>query len=864
MKTKLISINRMRSAWLSWTSDWAGWLTTLMSLFCISYVGWIFLGNPSEENKTLVTDIAQPLITVGVTILAWRASRQSALDIKKRKAWRILAVAFFFYTIGNFTWSYFELILGLDLAVSWADPFYLLYYPICLWGLLTFPLGRAGRSRLTLALDAGTVMLGAAIVIWYVVLRPVASAEHVSTLEAVVTLAFPVSNTVLLFGVIAVLLRRPPETARKALSILMLAIVFDAIADFGYSYQTLENNYFGGQWPDCSYMLGFVLMAISAQYQFYSAGKPKVVENNPGLEKSPFSWLPYAAVAVAYGLLLFVAYRFQQQQGMQPIVWLTVGAFLITALVVARQIVALRENSRLLAEKAARESEARFVSLVQHSSDVITIVGVDGRVLYMSPSIKSIFGYSPNQLAGVQLREFLHREDKQLVLDALAELAKEPGKTTSLEMRARHRNQTWLHVEAVMTNLLNEPSVAGIVINSRNITERKKAEEALRDSEERLRQAQKMEAVGQLAGGVAHDFNNLLAVIIGYAEMLLRRIPPEDERTVKQVNEIKKAGDRAKSLTGQLLAFSRKQVMQPKVLDLNTIVEDLDKMLRRLIGEHIEMRTVLNSNLANVEADPGQIEQVLLNLAVNARDAMPDGGSLTIETDNVQLDSGFVQKHRSIEPGAYVMIAVSDSGCGMDAETQSRIFEPFFTTKEKGKGTGLGLATVYGIVEQSGGTVWVYSEVDQGTTFKIYLPRVAEMAQAPEPVLEKSKKLNGTETVLLVEDEEAVRDMAKEILNSNGYKVLGAGDGNEAMIISEQYQGAIDLMVTDVVMPRLGGRELAEKLAVTRPGMRVLYMSGYTDDAIVHHGVLDGRAAFLEKPFTPDALSIKIREVLSA
>ncbi|HMH44098.1 MAG TPA: ATP-binding protein, partial [Pyrinomonadaceae bacterium] len=553
-----------------------------------------------------------------------------------------------------------------------------------------------------------------------------------------------------------------------------------------------------------------------------------------------------------------------RDHGMQPIVWLALGAFMITALVVARQIVALRENSRLLEEKAARESEARFVSLVKNSSDVITIVDVDGRVIYMSPSSESIFGYQPAQLNGTQLREFLHPDDRSRVLGLLKELKSQPGRTCSVEMRARHCDQTWLHVEANMTNLLNEPSVNGIVVNSRNITARKKAEEALRDSEERLRQAQKMEAVGQLAGGVAHDFNNLLAVIIGYADMLLRRTPENEERTVRQLSEIRKAGDRAKALTSQLLAFSRKQVMQPKVLDLNTVIGDLDKMLRRLIGEHIDMQTVLSADLGNVKADPGQIEQVLLNLAVNARDAMPEGGSLTIETNNVHLDVSYTQAHRPVEAGSYVMIAVSDSGCGMPQELQSRIFEPFFTTKEKGKGTGLGLATVYGIVKQSGGNISVYSEPGHGTTFKIYLPRVDEAVKIAEPLLVRSDNLIGSETVLLVEDEEAVRDMAQEILKSNGYKVLRAGDGNEAIKVSEQFEGAIDLMVTDVVMPHLGGRELAERLSLTRPGMRVLYMSGYTDDAIVHHGVLDGRVAFLEKPFTPDVLALKIREVLTA
>lgn len=864
MKHLLSNVTRARMKLRAWMSDWGGRITIVLGLFFVSYVLWLYVVQPNEDQKVLVTDLAQPVFSLVMTILAWRASRQKMLDERKRRAWAIVAIAFAMYLFGNIIWGYYELATGSELAVTWADVPYLMYYPICLSGLLTFPLERGGRSRLTFALDAATVMLGAAILIWYVVLRPVALAEHATTLETIITVAYPVSNTVLLFGVIAVVLRRPPANARKALAILTLAVFFDATADFGYAYQTLESSYFGGQWPDCFYMFGFLLMGISAQYQIYSSGRTKHEDANKGNDTLPFTWLPYAAVGAAYALLLFVVYRFQRQYGNEPIVWIAVGAFLITALVVARQVVAVRENSRLLAEKAARESEIRFAALVQHSSDAISILDRDGTLVYTSPAIKSIFGYDASDLFGARLREIIHPDDRRRALDVMAEIRNEPAKSRSLEARVQRRDGTWIYVESVLTNLSHEPTVAGVVINSRDVTERKQAEEALRESEAKLRQAQKMEAIGQLAGGVAHDFNNLLAVIIGYADMVLRRIPPEDERTHKQIQEIKKAGDRAKALTSQLLAFSRKQVMQPKVLDLNTVINDLDKMLRRLIGEHIEMVTELQPELGNVKADPGQIEQVLLNLAVNARDAMPEGGKITIRTENVRSDDVSAPSHSPLEAGCYVVITVNDTGCGMSEELQSRIFEPFFTTKQKGKGTGLGLSTVYGIVQQSGGHLQVTSQIGRGTTFKIYFPRVDEAASTLAPATANTAKLKGTETVLLVEDEDAVRQMAHDILQSNGYHVLNASDGSEAVEVSSRYGGAIDVMVTDVVMPRLGGRELAEKLSVSRPDMRVLYMSGYTDDAIVHHGVLDGRAAFLEKPFTPDAFALKIREVLSA
>jgi PAS domain S-box-containing protein len=395
-----------------------------------------------------------------------------------------------------------------------------------------------------------------------------------------------------------------------------------------------------------------------------------------------------------------------------------------------------------------------------------------------------------------------------------------------------------------------------------DITIRKQAEEALRQSEEQLRQSQKMEAVGKLAGGVAHDFNNLLTVINGHAELSLRRLK-QDDPLYSKLETIKGAGERAASLTRQLLAFSRKQIMQPKVLDLNQVVVETNKMLQRLIGEDIDLLIGLAPDLGKVKADPGQIEQVLMNLSVNARDAMPKGGKLTIETANVYVDEGYASRHVSVSPGWYVMLAVSDNGCGMDAETQVRIFEPFFTTKEVGKGTGLGLATVYGIVKQSEGNIWVYSEVGQGTTFKIYLPCFDRCAEEPVLNVDEPKALVGTETVLLVEDEEIVRDMTKEILEGSGYRVLEAKHGHEALIIAEQHHGPIHLMLSDVVMPQMSGRELAEQLSPVRREMKVLYMSGYTDDAIVHHGVLDEGTAFIEKPFTPNGLVRKIKEVLA-
>jgi PAS domain S-box-containing protein len=395
----------------------------------------------------------------------------------------------------------------------------------------------------------------------------------------------------------------------------------------------------------------------------------------------------------------------------------------------------------------------------------------------------------------------------------------------------------------------------------RDITENRQAQLALRQIEEQLRQAHKMEAIGKLAGGVAHDFNNLLTAIAGYSDILLKRLPA-DSPLRHEVTEIKQAGERASQLTRQLLAFSRKQVLAPKLLDMNLVVENMNTMLRRLIGEHIELVTHVDKDPAWVKTDPGQIEQVILNLVVNARDAMPRGGKIVIETSRVLLEKADSRKRLEIPPGPYVFLSVTDSGCGMDLATQAHLFEPYFTTKEHGKGTGLGLSTVYGIVKQSGGGILAFSEPGQGTRFEVYLPLNGQEAQLSESGGDSLDVQRGNETVLLVEDEEVIRRMVHAILLSSGYKVLQASRGREALQISREYQGLIHLMLTDVVMPEMSGYVLAEKLGKSRPEMRVIYMSGYSDETIRQHGEWDPEAPFIHKPFTPEGLNRKIRQVL--
>jgi len=403
----------------------------------------------------------------------------------------------------------------------------------------------------------------------------------------------------------------------------------------------------------------------------------------------------------------------------------------------------------------------------------------------------------------------------------------------------------------------------GVVVVFADVTPLVRAEEARRELEEQLRQSQKMEMIGQLAGGIAHDFNNMLTVIEGYSEMLRSSLPPGSLES-SAIEEIQQATERAAALTGQLLAFSRKQIMQPRILDLNVVVGGMDRMLRRLIGEQIELATVLSPGPCRVTADQGQLEQVLLNLAINARDAMPSGGRLTIKTATVELDAEAVHPHPDAHPGPYVLLSVSDTGHGMDTATQARIFEPFFTTKEPGKGTGLGLSTVHGIVGQSGGFIAVDSAPGRGTMFKVYLLHAGGQAQPAEPPASLAEQPQGSETILLVDDQEEPRMLAQDCLLELGYRVLEARDGAEAVRLSHQHQGPIHLLLTDLVMPGMNGGELARRLAAERPGTKVLYMSGYTDDTIVKLSVLVSEAPFLQKPFTPFSLACKVREVLGA
>jgi PAS domain S-box-containing protein len=506
------------------------------------------------------------------------------------------------------------------------------------------------------------------------------------------------------------------------------------------------------------------------------------------------------------------------------------------------------------------ESESKYRTLVENIPQKIFSKDTDSVYLSCNENFAKDLGIGPNQIVGKTDYDFFpseladkYRADDKRIMEA--------GQTEELEEKYLQAGEE-IWTQTIKTPIRQEDGkVTGILGVFRDITERKRAEAEREKLQAQLNQVQKMESIGRLAGGIAHDFNNLLVSIIGYAELGMMREAP-DNQLYTHLKRIKEAGERAAELTRQILAFSRQQMLEMKTLDLNLVISEFVPMLRRLIGEDIVLQTRLADNLPPIKADKGQLEQVLMNLIVNARDAMPDGGKLIIKTAYVVLDEAYVAKHLGAQLGPQVLLAVSDTGHGIDAAIQQHIFEPFFTTKEREQGTGLGLATVFGIIKQHQGNIWVYSDPDKGTTFKIYLPLADAPVSTEKVVGLNTDTLQGTETVLVVEDEAGVRLLVDETLRAHGYHVLAAEDPLEGLELAATHESPIDLLLTDVVMPHMNGRELYRKLALVRPDLKVLYISGYTDNMIAHQGVLEQGVAFLQKPFTIGGLLQKMRAVL--
>jgi PAS domain S-box-containing protein len=504
--------------------------------------------------------------------------------------------------------------------------------------------------------------------------------------------------------------------------------------------------------------------------------------------------------------------------------------------------------------EALRRSEERFRELIENSPDLLAVFDHEGRIAYASPASLKMLGHTAGSLLGRPSTDVVDPEDAPRAMQLLGSLAQEPGATGRVELRMRRADGTPLVFDALVRNLLHVPTIAGYVVNARDITGERRLERQVRES-------QKLESVGRLAGGVAHDFNNLLVGILGYADLLEEGILA-GHPSLDDLAEIRKAGERARDLTTQLLAIARRQVTEPRVVDVNDILHDSEKLLQRVLGEDIDLAVFPAPDPWPVLVDPSGIQQVVLNLAVNARDAMPLGGKLTIETANVMIEDEYLLDHADASTGPHVLVAVSDSGEGMTPEVMAHAFEPFFTTKPAGSGTGLGLATVYGIVRQAGGHIELYSEPGSGTTFKIYLPRTVGEPGARPGLVPPTERRGGTETILVAEDDAIARDLVVRVLEEAGYRVLAAVDGHDAIERARAAELPIDLLITDVVMPGLSGRQVAEAVSAARPTIKVLYASGYTESTIVHHGVLDPDIQFLPKPFTPAALLERTRVIL--
>ncbi len=502
----------------------------------------------------------------------------------------------------------------------------------------------------------------------------------------------------------------------------------------------------------------------------------------------------------------------------------------------------------------SRTSETRFSLLVQNISDIITVLAIDGTIKYESPSTVRILGLTPEELVGRNAFEFIHPDDIPAVQAAFQRAIGNPGLTESPEFRFRHANGSWVYLEAIGNNLLDVPEVSGLVVTSRDVTAR-------RALEQQLRQAQKMEAIGQLAGGIAHDFNNMLMIMRGSCELILSQIDPGSPSR-RHAESLLKTTDRAARLTQRLLTFSRSRVYNPRVMSLDTLARENANMYRQLLGSGIELVIVPSPEPIYVKADATFLEQIIMNLAVNARDAMPDGGQLIVKTASTTICENAGPRENGIPPGRYALLSVTDTGMGMDARTQEHMFEPFFTTKKKG--TGLGLAIVYSIIKQSAGYVLVSSELGKGSSFEVYLPAVQKMPAATSPSEAHSSPQNGTGTILLAEDEDGIREIVQEFLQRKGYTVLAAGNGLEALELAERHRFQIDGLLTDVIMPRMSGPELACRLAMHRPEIRVIYMTGYADDSELQFGDLAEGKALLQKPFELSSLARVLNEVLAA
>ncbi len=774
-----------------------------------------------------------------------------------RRFWRLMGIAFALYSAGQVLATYYDSVLHASLTEWWPSDVLFLYH-VAPMAMALFLADDSAESRVYRwqrwldFLQIGIVSFSAYLFFLYVPLR---SARRPEDINALYWWIFTWRNFILAFTFVLRAVLTKSRLVKSLFGRMAIFLVLFGICDSVFVYaQTWQGLQFG-TWYELLWTIPRMLMIWLAT----SWVPPK--EPEPALKESSSESLLLAQFAhIAFPLVVLAMATSAIGQQLKLAVVAVLASFGCSSV---RLLLSQRAQRELLSQQkrsaeSLRAAEAKFRGLLESAPDPVVVVNREGRIVLVNAQAEETFGFRREDLLGQPMDILVPERLREKCLEYRTTFLRGPHKPSlgaTLEIYGWRRDGSEFPVEIKLSLLETEEGLWGCAA-IRDLTERRKLEQ-------QFRQAQKMESIGTLAGGIAHDFNNLLTVILSYSSSLSEELP-KDSRHHRAAEQVHVAAERGAALTSQMLAFSRKQVFQLRVLNLNDIIRNLLKMLQRIIGEHIQIKMTLAEDLAPVKADAGQLEQVLMNLSVNARDAMPQGGRLTLETQNVELDDDFVRLHVGSAPGPHTLLTVSDTGMGMDAAVLARIFEPFFTTKGPGHGTGLGLAMVYGVVKQSGGYIGVGSEVGEGTRFKIYLPQATETAETAVSKKPHHDRKQGSETILLVEDDAAVRELVGAMLSAKGYNVLVSQQPQDVGTICERHSGRIHLLLTDTVLPGMSGREIAKRVGALRPEVKVLFMSGYTDEALAHSHGFDGKFEFLQKPFSAFTLTSKVREVLDA
>ena len=802
---------------------------------------------------------ASSIVEFVLIVLAAAACFQTANRASgfARRFWRLMGIAFALYSAGQVLATYYDSVLHASLTEWWPSDILFLYH-VAPMAMALFLSDDSAESRVYRwqrwldFLQIGIVSFSAYFFFLYLPLHSVRRPEEI---DALYWWVFTWRNFILAFTFVLRAVLTKSRLVKSLFGRMAIFLVLFGICDSVFVYaQTWQGLKFG-TWYELLWTIPRMLMICLATTWV----PPK--EPEPALKESSSESLLLAQFAhIAFPLVVLAMATSAIGQQLKLAAVAVLASFGCSSV---RLLLSQRAQSELLAQQkrsaeSLRTAEAKFRGLLESAPDPMVVVNREGRIVLVNAQAEETFGYRREDMLGQPMDMLVPEKLREKCLEYQAKFLGEPRRASmgaTLEIYGLHRHGSEFPVEIKLSLLETEEGLWGCAA-IRDLTERRKLEQ-------QFRQAQKMESIGTLAGGIAHDFNNLLTVILSYSSSLSEELP-KDSRHRRAAEQVHVAAERGAALTSQMLAFSRKQVFQLRVVNLNDIIRNLLKMLQRIIGEHIEIKMALAEDLAPVKADAGQLEQVLMNLSVNARDAMREGGKLTLETRNVELDEDFLRLHLGSSSGPHTMLTVSDTGMGMDAATLARIFEPFFTTKGPGHGTGLGLAMVYGVVKQSGGYIGVYSEVGKGTTFKIYLPQVTETAENAVSKKPQQDRKQGSETILLVEDDAAVRELVSAMLTAKGYNVLVSQQPQDVGTICERHSGRIHLLLTDMVLPGMSGREIAKHVGALRPDVKILFMSGYTDEALAHSHGFEGEFEFLQKPFSAVTLTSKVREVLDA